>query len=151
MRALDQLEEQIDKGFFLSFINKIVVDEKKIFTIINELRSLVSEQFAQDAVPSETPSSEPVLPSEPVSHDPEPEFLEPVQALEWQQDARDLIDKARQEAEALRRGADDYADEMLVQLEDQLRGALDSIRQGRLVIEQRKQKAGGELHGSSEV
>jgi len=148
MKVLDQLEEQINQGFFLSFMNKIVVDEKKIFTIINELRSLVSEHFAKSAEPApsepeDTPMQEPAAPGPAVpaaENDPQDEAA-----------ARDIVDQALRKAEQLRHGADKYADSLLAGIEERLTSALDSVRKGRRAIEDRDKPSGGEHHGSSEI
>ena len=131
LRTIDALEQQLDKGFFLSFINKIVVDEKRIFTIINELRSLASDQF--DHAPEAAP--EPERPAPPPPAEPAPNV-----------DAQEAL----QQAEAVRRDADNYADGVLSDLEDRLRAALDDVARGRQAVQERTQ-AGGEPNGSAQI
>ena len=46
-KLLDALESHLDGGFFLSFIGKIVVDEKKIYSVLNEMRSMRIEMEAE--------------------------------------------------------------------------------------------------------
>jgi hypothetical protein len=143
MKALDQLEEQINHGFFLSFINKIVVDEKKIFTIINELRSLVSEHFSHPAGSRDAGGHEPM-------QDPAP----PVPAASFAEEdpvddaaARDILDQARGRTEQMRRNADG----LLADIEDRLGAALESVRKGRRAIAVQENSSGGEDHGSSQI
>jgi spore cortex formation protein SpoVR/YcgB (stage V sporulation) len=47
-KLLDALESHLDSGFFLSFMGKIVVDEKKIYSTLNEMRSMRIEMEAEE-------------------------------------------------------------------------------------------------------
>ena len=122
LKTLDALEEQLDKGFFLSFINKIIVDEKRIYTIINELRSMATDQFGDVRQPGRmgqgradggygyasapAPKPEPAAVPRPSGGD--------VSAAE--REAADIVDSALKEAENIRAGADEYARQVLSEL-----------------------------------
>lgn len=45
-RLIDAMEMYLDSGFFLSMVGKIIVDEKKLYSILSELRTL---QFEMEA------------------------------------------------------------------------------------------------------
>ncbi|MEW6203339.1 MAG: hypothetical protein AB1546_15275 [bacterium] len=125
-RILDELEDFFDRGFFLSFIGKIIVDEKKVYSLLNELRSLTPEAMkaADDVAPS-APSAT-VVETAP----PPPATPAPVEASE-------IINHAEEEAQRIREGADRYANEVLAQLEEKLDSILAVIRKGREVIQER--------------
>ena len=115
-KLLDSLEENLDRGFFLSFIGKIVVDEKKIYSVLNELRSLDPAGLKAAGAKSQAP-------------------VAPVSALPG--DVRQVLSEAERKTEELRAGADRYADDVLTELEDRLTRMLGTVREGRRVIRTR--------------
>ena len=127
-KLLDDLEENLDRGFFLSFIGKIIVDEKKIYSVLNELRSLNPEGLkafgtkGHAAPPPEPPPKPAPTPIAPTVITPE---------------SRHLITEAEQKAVEIRDGADHYADEVLSDLEDRLTKLLTTIREGKRVLKTR--------------
>lgn len=132
---MDALEKQLDRGFFLSFINKIVVDEKKIFTIINELRSLASGGFpdADNAAPRNDGPENDMPPMEFQGAD---SFQAAVRALDVEM--RRLETLCRQ-SEEMRAGVDGATDKALVGLQECLGRAIQQMEQGRgLVLDQLK-------------
>jgi hypothetical protein len=133
LKAVDALEEQLNEGFFLSFINKIVVDEKKIFTIINELRSMATESF-------EYTRAEPVAGTA-IDVDPVTPPIDAPTAATISGEA--LLECTRRESEAIRRDAHGYAEDMLIELESNLTRALNAVREGRDTLAARNRNPGG--------
>jgi len=120
-RILDELEDFFDRGFFLSFIGKIIVDEKKVYSLLNELRSLTPEGMKVGNKASQSVEV------------PQP----PPLAAPLQVEASDLIRTAHEEVQRVREGADRYADEVLGQLEEKLISILSVVQKGREVIKER--------------
>jgi len=149
LRTLDALEEQLDKGFFLSFVNKIIVDEKQIYTIINELRSMAPDSF--DATPREEPAAtfRPAPPKEPFAAPPSGGFAQappqppaaPEKPAAPSQQAlqaeKEIIERAMREAEEIRLGADEYARNVLKELENRLSKSIKSVSEGIKVLDDR--------------
>ena len=142
---LDALEAQLDSGFFLSLIGKIVVDEKRIYSILSELRSLrfdlnlEKEHEQVKAGEISAKSSEPKVVSKP----------QPTAENRVGQAADDAGQSWR-EAEYLRRGADEYAAETLDNLEQTLQKMLDTLREGKKFLRRRLEREVKE-DGSTEV
>jgi hypothetical protein len=125
-KLLDRLEEHLDRGFFLSFIGKIIVDEKKIYSVLNELRSLNPEKLKPSA---EEPTAAVAPPApQPVQH--QAPMAAPVMPGRVSPDVEE-------EASAVRRGADRYADEVLGELENRLNKLVDSVQEGRNILKSR--------------
>lgn len=125
-RLLDELEAHLDSGFFLSLIGKIVIDEKKIYTVLSELRSLRLD-LKQESAKKETPAG--AAPKSPFSG---------IAALDGVGDAVGADGrKAKLCAESMRRGADEYAAETLDNLEQTLQKMMVIIRDGKRYLEQR--------------
>ena len=147
-KTLDALEEQLDKGFFLSFINKIIVDEKRIYTIINELRSMIPDSFsgdsdgaragagrgyAESAPQRESYNFSPPAPRETIIRAAD----DGVSEKEALAKAEKIISDAMGEAMNIRAGADEYARKVLQELEDKLAKALKVVGEGKRVLEGR--------------
>lgn len=121
-RLLDELEEHLDRGFFLSFIGKIVVDEKKLYSLLNELRALTPEAVRHGALRGSEPRVTPQAAQQPAAG---PQTAAPSDALE--------------EARRIRQGADKYADDVLMELEQHLQSISEVIQHGREVLKGRFQ------------
>ncbi|MFH1538168.1 MAG: hypothetical protein ABIH66_04360 [bacterium] len=124
-RLLDALEEHLDRGFFLSFIGKIVVDEKKIYSLLNELRALTPEAVRNSALRSGGTQAGPV-PRPETEHATAPQAAVPGDALE--------------EARRVREGADKYACDVLKELEGHLQSISEVVQHGRDVLKKRMQE-----------
>lgn len=123
-RLLDELESHLDSGFFLSLIGKIVIDEKKIYTVLSELRSLRFD-LKQESAKKENPAV--AAPKSPIA------------ALEGVGDAggADARKAKLPSAESIRRGADEYAAETLDNLDQTLQKMMVTIRDGKSYLKQR--------------
>lgn len=123
-RLLDALEEHLDRGFFLSFIGKIVVDEKKIYSLLNELRALTPEAVRHGALRGSETQSESASRPEP-EQAADPQTAVPGGMLE--------------EADRIRKGADKYAYDVLKELEGHLQSISEVIQHGGDVLKKRMQ------------
>lgn len=122
---LDELEEYLDKGFFLSFIGKIVVDEKKIYSILNELRALAPEAVRRGALNGgENAVAEPVA-------------AKAAEAFGGRFDRTGAGEDDDARARNIIDGANKYADDVLVNLEQHLNSIVDVVRRGRDVLHDR--------------
>lgn len=123
-KLLDRLEEHLDRGFFLSFIGKIIVDEKKIYSVLNELRSLNPEKLKPAA--NGTTAAAPAPPA------PQPTPMATIPVIPGS-----VPPDVEEESAAVRRGADRYADEVLGDLENRLNRLVDSVHEGRNILKNR--------------
>lgn len=148
LNSVDALEKQLDRGFFLSFINKIVVDEKKIFTIINELRSLASERFPSSGENTQRGVASAADVEPPMEFQGDESFWAAVCALDAEM--RRLETLCRQ-AEDMRAGAGEDDGRALADLQDRLGRAIAHLDHGRTRMLERLQSPGGEHHGAPQV
>ncbi len=138
-RLLDTLESHLDSGFFLSLIGKIVVDEKKIFSVLSELRSLWFEFDAirkSGATSAEKPAEIDAEKTE--GKDKNIQVLS--QVIQKSAGASEVAKSGGAVdgyAESVRRGADLYAAETLDNLEQTLQKMMGTLREGKKVLHQR--------------
>lgn len=112
-RLLDELEDLVSNSFFISLMGKVVVDEKRLHGIISELRKL---EFNVAPAERETRSA------------PIPE------------DAGDMVKHAYADAENIKRGANEYAMDLLEELSRHVEKSLSSIKEGQRVLNERLEK-----------
>ena len=116
-RLLADLEAVLDSGFFISLMGKVLVDEKRIYSVLNELRML---DFATACTASGMPA--------------------PAASFRPPENADDVQKIAYADAESIRRGANEYADKVLEDLERGLEQKLGSIKEGRRTVQSRLSK-----------
>lgn len=109
-RLLDELEELVNGGFFISLMGRVVLDEKRLLGIVNEMRKL---EFS--ALPARTGPVKATLPD----------------------NADDMVKHAYADAENIKRGADEYAMEVLEELGRHVEKSLSSIQEGKKVLSAR--------------
>jgi cell division septum initiation protein DivIVA len=138
MALIDRIEELIDSGRTVPFSSSKIVDPEKIYEIIAEIRAqfpaalkqarwIVKErqEMLEEAekeanrILEEAKARAEVLASE----------QEIVKLAEQQ--AAEILDAARAREREIRLGADDYADEMLANLEVNLGKLLTAVQRGR--------------------
>ncbi len=110
MALIDRIEELIDNGRNVPFSNQRMTDADKIYEIIDEIRA----QF-----PDELKQARWIV----------KERQEMVEEAESQ--AAEILDNARAREREIRLGAEDYADEMLANLEVNLGKLLTAVQRGR--------------------
>jgi hypothetical protein len=145
LKLLDELEEQLDRGFFLSFIGKIVVEEKRLFSIIHELRTLAHEVLNRPEPPPAPP--QPKGAPDPAQNIRETEAAARALAEKLPESDAPILEQALNEARKIRTGAKTYADEVLDNLAktldeliDQTQKQLVQIEKGRTVLKQELEK-----------
>jgi hypothetical protein len=129
-RLLDMMESHLDSGFFLSMIGKIVVDEKKLYSVLSELRSL---QFEME---SDAKSEADVKQA----------AREKVEAKGFGGRAPEVAglgeggaaaDEASRYARAMRLGAEQYATEVLDNLDQTMQKMMVTLIEGKKLLQQR--------------
>ncbi|MFA6450253.1 MAG: hypothetical protein WCX65_12335 [bacterium] len=127
-RLLDNMEAHLDSGFFLSMIGKIVVDEKKLFSVLSELRSLQFDMEAEaKAAAEKTQSAREKVESKGFSG------RAPEQGAVGAQD----VEEAARYAQAMRQGADQYAAEVLDNLDQTMQKMKVTLIEGKKLLQQR--------------
>ncbi|MEW5945909.1 MAG: hypothetical protein AB1742_06890, partial [bacterium] len=117
-----ELEEMLDRGFFISFIGKIVVDEKRVYSVLNELRAAAREALGGIKARTSGAGGQPARGGLPV---------------EAGAGAGPEIRTAEEEARRIRDGADRYAEQALGELEERLNSILGAVRRGREMLDKR--------------
>lgn len=109
-RLLDELEDLVSNSFFISLMGKVVVDEKRLLGIIGEMRKL---DFG--AVPAERETKAATAP----------------------EGAGDMVKHAYADAENVKRGADEYALNLLDELSRYIERSHTSVKEGQRVLRER--------------
>ncbi len=126
-RLLDLLETHLDSGFFLSMIGKIVVDEKKIYSVLSELRSLQFD-FEADQKAAAAKKEERAAATE---------AAKTVLPVLNEQDVTAGSEQERNYAMSVRRGADVYAAGVLDNLDQTLQKMMVTLQEGKKLLQQR--------------
>jgi len=138
MALIDRIEEIVDNARSVPFMSNKMVDPDKIYEIIDEIRAQYPDELKQarwivkerqemleeaekeaNRILEEARDRAQALASE----------TEVVRLAEAQ--AADIMDKARTQEREIRLGAEDYADEMLANLEVNLGKLLTAVQRGR--------------------
>ncbi len=138
MALIDKLEDLIATGKKVPLTNSVVVNEKDLYDIIDEVRATLPDELKQarwivkerqemveeaekeaNRIIEESRERASALASE----------TEVVKRAEKQ--AADILDAARAREREIRLGAEDYADEMLANLEVNLGKLLTAVQRGR--------------------
>lgn len=138
LALIDRIEELIDSGRNVPFSGSKVVDPEKVYELIDEIRAQFPDELKQarwivkerqemleeaekeaNRVLEEAKSRAEAIASE-----------QEIVKLAEQQRA-DILDDARTREREIRLGAEDYADEMLANLEVNLGKLLTAVQRGR--------------------
>jgi len=138
LALIDRIEELIDSGRNVPFSGSKVVDPEKVYELIDEIRAQFPDELKQarwivkerqemleeaekeaNRVLEEAKSRAEAIASE-----------QEIVKLAEQQRA-DILDDARAREREIRLGAEDYADEMLANLEVNLGKLLTAVQRGR--------------------
>jgi cell division septum initiation protein DivIVA len=138
MALIDRIEEIIDGAKNVPFTNQKMVEPEAVYEIIDEIRAQFPDELKQ--------ARWIVKERQEMLEEAEKEanrILEEAQdramgiASEQEivrlaeQQAADMVDRARQQEREIRLGAEDYADEMLANLEVNLGKLLTAVQRGR--------------------
>lgn len=138
MALIDRIEEIVDNAKGMPFTNQKVVDPNGVYDIVDEIRAQFPDELKQARwIVKER--QEMLEEAEKEANRILEEARERAQAIASEQEvvrlaeqqAADMIDKARNQEREIRLGAEDYADEMLANLEVNLGKLLTAVQRGR--------------------
>lgn len=138
MALIDRIEEIVDNARSVPFANNKMVDPDAVYEIIDEIRAQYPDELKQARwIVKER--QEMLEEAEKEANRILEGARETAQALASEQEivrlaetqAADIMDKARQQEREIRLGAEDYADEMLANLEVNLGKLLTAVQRGR--------------------
>jgi cell division septum initiation protein DivIVA len=138
MALIDRIEEIVDNSRGVPFSNNKMVDPDKVYEIVDEVRAQYPDELKQARwIVKER--QEMLEEAEKEANRILEEARDRAQALANETEvvrlseaqAADILDKARTQEREIRLGAEDYADEMLANLEVNLGKLLTAVQRGR--------------------
>lgn len=139
---LDRLEALLVESRPFFFTSSVIVDRERCFDIINQMRISIPEevkkaqrvQRERDRIIAQAnEEAERIIE---LAHQQAEEHVSEHQIIRQAQDrVQTILERAQKEADDIRYGADEYARNMLVQLEEQLIGELTTVRNGIAKLE----------------
>jgi hypothetical protein len=138
MALIDRIEEIVDNAKGVPFTSQKMVEPNSVYDIIDEIRSQFPDELKQARwIVKER--QEMLEEAEKEANRILEEARERAQSIASEQEvvrlaeqqAADMIDKARNQEREIRLGAEDYADEMLANLEVNLGKLLTAVQRGR--------------------
>ncbi|GAB4274439.1 MAG: hypothetical protein Kow0056_02750 [Coriobacteriia bacterium] len=138
LALIDRIEEIVDNGRTLPLTSARLVDADKIYDLIDEIRSQFPDELKQARwIVKER--QEMLEEAEKEANRILEEARERAQAIASEQEivklaeqqAAEILDNARAREREIRLGAEDYADEMLANLEVNLGKLLTAVQRGR--------------------
>ena len=138
MALIDRIEEVIESGRSVPFSNSKMVDPDKVFEIVDEIRAQFPDELKQARwIVKER--QEMLEEAEKEANRVLEEARDRAQAIASEQEvvklaeqqAAAILDDARTKEREIRLGAEDYADEMLANLEVNLGKLLTAVQRGR--------------------
>jgi cell division septum initiation protein DivIVA len=138
MALIDRIEEIVDSSKGVPFSNNKMVDPDKVYEIVDEVRAQYPDELKQarwivkerqEMLEEAEKEANRVLEEARDRAQALANETEVVRLAEAQ--AADIMDKARTQEREIRLGAEDYADEMLANLEVNLGKLLTAVQRGR--------------------
>lgn len=138
MALIDRIEELIDSGRNVPFSASKIVDPDKIYEILDEIREHFPDELKQarwivkerqEMLEEAEKEANRILEEAQARAQAIASEQEIVRLAEQQ--AAEIMDKARAQEREIRLGAEDYADEMLANLEVNLGKLLTAVQRGR--------------------
>ena len=138
MALIDKLEDLVSEGKKVPLTSSVMVNELKIYDIIDEIRSSFPDEIKQarwivkerQEMLDEAEKEANKLVEE-ANHRAESLADETEIVKKAEEHADDIMDKAAVHEREIRLGAEDYADEMLANLEVNLGKLLSAVQRGR--------------------
>jgi hypothetical protein len=141
---IEQLERQIATGRSMPLTNNVIIDQARALDLLDQLRVAVPEEVRQAKRISEETEriveraqeeAERIL----ARAQEQAAFLIEERELTRAAEIRsaEIIADGEREAEEIRRGADEYAQSVLIQLEGECIKALQSIKRGLALLDER--------------
>ena len=138
MALIDRIEEIVESGRAVPFSSQKMVDPDKVFEIVDEIRAQFPDELKQarwivkerqEMLEEAEKEANRILEEARDRANQLASEQEVVRLAEQQ--AADALDRARQQEREIRLGAEDYADEMLANLEVNLGKLLTAVQRGR--------------------
>jgi cell division septum initiation protein DivIVA len=138
MALIDRIEEAMDGSRSLPLTRSRLVDTEKVYEIIDEIRAQFPDELKQarwivkerqEMLEEAEKEANRILEEAKARAESMAAEQEIVRLAESQ--AADIMDRARQQEREIRLGAEDYADEMLANLEVNLGKLLTAVQRGR--------------------
>ena len=138
MALIDRIEEIVDSSKGVPFSNNKMVDPDKVYEIVDEVRAQYPDELKQarwivkerqEMLEEAEKEANRILEEARDRAQALANETEVVRLAEAQ--AADIMDKARTQEREIRLGAEDYADEMLANLEVNLGKLLTAVQRGR--------------------
>lgn len=154
---LEQLDREIASGRNMPLTSNVIIDRDRVYDLLDQLRTAVPEEIRQaKRINEETErivdraqeEAERIL----ARAQEQAAFLIEERELTRaaQERSREIIVHGEKEAEDIRRGADEYAQSVLVHLEGECVKALQSIKRGLALLDERHAAAAIAIEGESE-
>lgn len=131
---VDRLEAVINSGFRWPMTGKVQIDEREALDVLDLMRTTIPEEIKQARrvnqererilAQAQTEANRLVVQAQ---ERVERMLSEDSVTIQAQQRAQEIIEAARQEAEEVRRGADDYALDLLDRLDAELNKVQNSV------------------------
>ena len=138
MALIDRLEDLITTAKKIPLTNTVVVDEQKIYDIIDQIRANFPEEIKQArwiVKERQEMLDEADKESKQIVEDANKKALELASETEVvrlaDKEANEILETARNKEREIRLSAEDYADEMLANLEVNLGKLLTAVQRGR--------------------
>ncbi|MBI4744880.1 MAG: ATPase [Actinobacteria bacterium] len=138
MTLIDKLENLVANGKHIPLTNSVIIDEQKIYALIDEMRGTIPDEVKQARwIIKER--QEMLEEAEKEANKYISEAMTKAESLLSEREvvrlaeekAKELIEAARAREREVRLGAEDYADEMLANLEVHLGKLLSAVQRGR--------------------
>jgi cell division septum initiation protein DivIVA len=138
MALIDRIEEAMDNARSMPLTRQRLIDVEKVYEIIDEVRASFPDELKQarwivkerqEMLEEAEKESNRIL--EDARDRAESMASEQEVVKRAQEQAASMIDSARQQEREIRLGAEDYADEMLANLEVNLGKLLTAVQRGR--------------------
>jgi len=135
LMLVDRLEAVINSGSRIALTNRVMIDEREALDVLDLMRTTVPEEIKQarrvnqerEKIVAQSQTEANRLVSQ-AQERVERMLSEESVRLQAEDQARDILGQARQEAEEVRRGADEYALDMLDRVDGELHRVQSSVR-----------------------
>ncbi len=142
MALIDRLEEAITEGRKVPLSSMVMIDEEKIFEIIDEMRATLPDELKQarwivkerqDMLEEAEKEAQQIIEAAKEEAKKIASESEVVKLAEKQ--ASEVIEAAKAKEREIRLSAEDYADEMMANLEVNLGKLLSAVQRGRDLLQ----------------
>lgn len=133
---IDRLEDLLKKGKKVPLVSGVVVDQEEGLEVIRQMRASLPQELREARRINE--EREAILSQ---AREETKALLNERQLLHRAEEEKArILEEARREAEEVQRGADEYALQVLGQLEDQLATVQATVRNGLELLQKRRKE-----------